>query len=289
MLPPLHELTSMTPPTMRARLSALAFTVGTLVLSSSCAVIPVRERVIAGNRVSRPMLTFVHLGVTPRDTVIERLGAPILEFPDIRTVAYPWQVVYAKMPWVIPFGGAGIQDLGRYDVLLVAFDANDRVLAYDLDHRHGGTIRSHALRWVERARLDVPRPPARFVATPIPKGTARLYIYRHGGWKDAKVPFQPAVSVDGKLVAELRKGGFASVLLDPGAHDVTVDPVPDQALKSSPSDTRPIETFTVHAAADTVYYLEMWIRHGFGALDPEFALRAPAVAEPVIRRMRPTW
>jgi hypothetical protein len=274
----------------RALLAASAVLgLGLALACAGCAVIPVREEVLAGNEIAPDMLGFVRFGVTTRDSIVAALGPPTIEFPDVRTIAYPWQARWAKMPWIIPFGGAGVQDLGRTHVLLFAFDPRDRVLAFDLERRQGGTIRTHALRWIERERLDVPRPPSRFVSAPIPAGEARLYVYRRGGWKDAKGLAQPAVSVDGRLVAELRKGAFVSVLLAPGAHDLTVDPVPDVATKTSPPATRPIETITIQAVPDTTYYVELWIRFGWGALDPALQPRAPRIAEPVIRKMKPTW
>jgi hypothetical protein len=258
-----------------------------MIAACGCAVIPVRERVLTGTQVTPGMLGFVHAGVTPRDTVVHRLGPPTIEFPDLRMIAYSWQVLTARVPWVIPFGTAGVQDLGRHDVLSIAFDPSDRVLAYDLGPRRGATLRTHALRWGER--LGMPKPPARFVAAPIPTGTARLYVYRRGGWHDAKGVSQPAVSVDGQLVAELRKGAFVSLPLTPGTHEVAVDPVPDATLKGSKPGSRPIRTLTIHATADSAYYLELWVRFGFGALDPALELHSAAVAEPVLRRMRPTW
>ena len=267
--------------------AAVAF--GIALACVGCAVVPVHESVIAGTAIARDTLRLVRIGVTTRDSIVAALGPAAIEFPDIRTIAYPWQARWAKMLWVIPFGAAGVEDLGRTHVLLFAFDSLDRVLAFDLNRRQGGTLRSHALRWIERDRLDIPRPSSRFVSAPVPSGEARLCLYRPGGWKDAKGLPQPAVSVDGRLVAELRKGGFASVLLSPGAHELSVDPVPDAALKTSPPDRRPIETITIHAAPDTTYYVELWIRWGFGALSPVLQLRTPGIAEPVIRTMKPTW
>jgi hypothetical protein len=258
-------------------------------LVAGCVVIPVHHQVIAGRAMSRPMLGFMRVGETPRDSVLAALGPPVFEFPDIRVIAYSWQVLHARAPWVVPFGTAGVQDLAHYEVLSIAFDDSDRVLAYDFGPRKGGTIRSHALRWIERAHLDVPRPVAGFTDPPVPSGEARLYVYRRGGLKDAPLPYEPEVSVDGKRVAELRKHGFVSVLLSPGPHVVLVDPVPDQTLKHMPEDQRPMRQFTIEAVADTVYYLELWVRHGFGALDPAFQLRTPAKAKPVLRKMRPTW
>ena len=97
------------------------------------------------------------------------------------------------------------------------------------------------------------------------------------------------MSVDGQLFAELRKGAFVSVPLAAGTHEVAVDPVPDATLRRNLSASRPIRTMTIDAAADSTYYLELWVRFGFGALDPALELRSAAAAEPVIRRMRPTW
>ena len=109
------------------------------------------------------MLTFLHPGVTPRDTVIHELGPPTIEFLDLRVIVYSWQVLTARMPWIAPFG-AGILDLGRQDVLSIAFDPSDRVLAHDLGRRRGTTLRTHALRWA--GRLGIPKPPARLGRRP---------------------------------------------------------------------------------------------------------------------------
>jgi len=266
-----------------------------LLALSGCAaiVIPVSDaEVTSGRKIGAENIAFFKQGVTTRAEVIQALGQPDIDFKDLRIIVYHWSVRSAYVPWVVGSGGGGTGDIMEISdkyTLLIALDEKDYVSRSEITKVWPGTpIRSHTLKWVEREKLDVPKPSDRFVALEPPKGQAVLYVFRPGDWGDAPLLHQPAVSIDGSLVAELRKGGYISTTLEPGSHEVSVDPVPLLTTLPRP-EQRPIRTLSFDATPDKVYYLKVKIKWGFGALDPELTMHTAAEAVPVIEKLRPTW
>lgn len=256
-------------------------------------VIPVSDgKVTSGRKLTGQDTVFLNQGFTTREEVVREIGQPDMDFKDLRIIAYDWNVLSAYVPWVIgTYGGgsAGIMEVSDKHILLIAFDKEDRVLSFAIDKLWPfDTIRGHALNWIEREGIDVPGPSTDFVMVEIPKDHAVLYIYRPGGWGDAPLLLtQPAVSVDERVIANLRKGGYTSTVLQPGLHTVSVNPAPDGSLLRP--EQRPVRTFSFDALPDTAYYLKIRIRSGWGALDPELTLHSAEDAMPVIKKLRPTW
>lgn len=266
-----------------------------LLALSGCAaiVIPVSDgEVTSGRKIGVENIAFFKQGVTTRAEVIQTLGQPNIDFKDLRVIVYHWSVRSAYVPWVVGSGGRGTGDIMEISdkyTLLIALDEKDYVLRSEISKVWPGTpIRSHTLKWVEHEKLNAPKPSDRFVALDPPKGQAVLYVFRPGDLGDAPLLHQPAVSIDGSLVAELRKGGYIATTLEPGSHYVSVDPGFHQATPFRPEQT-PVRTLSFDATADKVYYLKVTIRWGFGTLDPELTMNTATEAVPVIKKLRPTW
>lgn len=265
-----------------------------LVLMGCAAIIvPVPEgKVMSGRKITSENTAFIKQGITRRNDVLKELGRPDMDFKELRTVAYTWEVLGAYMPWVIggPYSAVGgVKEISKPYILMINFDKEDRVSKFVIKERWPlDTVRSHAMKWIERENLDVLKPPNEFIASELPKGQAVLYIFRPGGWRDAPLLHQPAVSIDGEVVAELHKGGYIARVLKPGFHTVSVNPDPNPASFLKPTE-RPIRMFSFDALPDTAYYLKVRIRYGFGALDPELMILSTENAIPVLKELKPTW
>jgi hypothetical protein len=214
-----------------------------------------------------------------------------MDFKDLRIIVYSWNVLGAYVPWVVGKprgGGAGIMEISDKYVLLIAFEKEDRVSRFEIKKLWPlDTIRDHALKWTEREGIDAPKSSTSFVGVEIPKDQAVLYIYRPGGWGDAQLLHQPVVSVDEKVVAELRKGEYIATVLQPGFHVVAVNPDPNPTSLVRP-EHRPVRTLSFDALPDTAYYLKIRVRWGWGALDPELTIYPAEDAVPVIKELRAT-
>ena len=192
-----------------------------------CVIIPVPEQeVLSGRKITNENIAFIKEGVTSRSEVIQELGSPDIDFKDLRTIAYTWEVVGAYMPWFFGYGysgAGGVEKIGKPYVLLIAFDKDELVSNFEIKQRWPlDTVKGHAVKWIEREGLDVPEPPNSFDKLVIPKGQAVIYIYRPGGWSDG--PVLPEVKIDGELVAELQKGGYIAQILRSGFHTISVNP-----------------------------------------------------------------
>lgn len=257
-----------------------------LLIPLGCAaiIIPASEgEVMSGRKITSENIEFIKQGITSRNEVIQKLGRPYMDFEDLQTIAYFWEVLGYYMPWIALgyYGGGGwVEKIGKTYALLIAFDKDDYVSKFEIKALWPlDTIRGHAIKWMERENFDVPQPTNEFVASEIPKGLSIIYIYRPGGWRDVSQLFkQPTVSIDGEVVAELHQGGYVAKVLKPGLHNVSV------FLKSK---ERPDRMFSFDTLQDTAYYLELCI--SFVALGPKLTIRSTEDAMPVLKELKPTW
>jgi len=261
-------------------------------LGCAAIIIPASEHeVLSGRKITSENIAFIEQGITLRSDVIRELGSPYMDFKELSTIAYSWEVLGAYMPWIVAgyYPLMGVQEIAKPYVLLIAFDKDNHVSKFEIKERWPlDTVKCHAIKWIERENLDVPKPPNEFVASELPKGQAVLYIYRPGGWRDAPLLHQPVASIDGEVVAELRKGGYIARVFQPGFHTVSVNPDPNPNSWLNP-EQRPVRRFSFDALPDTAYYLEVRVKYGWGALDPELTIRPAEDAMPVLKELKPTW
>ena len=147
--------------------------------------IPVPERTVAGSQVTPAMTAPIQPGVTTRSEVIQLLGEPALDLPAHRIIAYRWEALIGYVPWVMGYGYSGRGGVGETHasyLLLVAFDANDRVVKVEKTTQSPWDSPSeHALQWAKGEGLVGPTAPAVFTARGVPSGESLLYLYREGG------------------------------------------------------------------------------------------------------------
>jgi len=262
-------------------------------LGCAAIIIPAsKHEVLSGHKITSENIAFIEQGITLKSDVIQELGPPYMDFKELRTIAYSWEVLDAYMPYIIGAGygaAGGVLEIGKPYVLLIAFDKDDHVSKFEVKARWPlDTVKSHAIKWIEGENLDVPKPPNEFVASGLPKGQAVLYIYRPGGWRDAPLLHQPAVSIDGEVVAELHKGGYLARVLQPGLHTVSVNPEPHYTSFLKPEE-KPVRMISFDALPDKAYYLKVRVRYGWGALDPELTILPAEDAMPILKELKPTW
>jgi hypothetical protein len=141
-----------------------------LVALPACLYIPVPEgTVLAGSKVTSEMTALIRPGVTTRSEVIHLLGEPALDLSAHRIIAYNWEMLGGHMPWGIGGlglrGAGGVVDVSNLYVLLIAFDADDRVLKFEETTQPlWDSVSEHALRWGESEGLVSQTAPTPFVA-----------------------------------------------------------------------------------------------------------------------------
>jgi hypothetical protein len=210
-------------------------------------------------------------GVTTRSEVIQLLGEPALDLPAHRIIAYPWEALIGYMAWVIGYGYSGtggVDDVRQSYVLLIAFDANDRVVKFEKTTRLPWDSPSeHALKWAEGEGLVGPTAPVLFTARVVPSGEALLYLYRDGGFTDRPdlmLP-TPEVQVNGKLLGGLRRGEYRVLAVEPGSTVVVADVLRPQSATLRYS---PVTSLNVQTLPGKAHYVKLRVRYGWGDGSP---------------------
>src|SRR4029077_17927493 len=124
---------------------------------------------------------FIQPGITTKAEVIENLGTPSFDMPEIRLIGYPWREVDYDLFWFaasnVGFFGAVTPLISYSYVLFVTFDDQDRVLASKIEKTLGTRItpiQELARDWVKQQGIVVSRPPRKFVALEVPPDQAVL-------------------------------------------------------------------------------------------------------------------
>jgi hypothetical protein len=219
-------------------------------LWQGCLVIPVKETKAAEGQ-KPPPAGFDHwrVGETSREEVLKELGSPYLQFDDLRVVAYSWRMIVGYMPWFFAAGSqgaGGIEKLTRGYVLLVAFDERDRLAAREVLHHEGWTtIRKTSEAWLHKRGL-AHSPVADSPGThSIHPGQCVFYVIRSRVIFDNPYPVQ--VFWDGRRIAELAKGDFCRMEVEPGDHLLQAE-LPNMKLSDSlPCTVNSNDTCFVHA------------------------------------------
>jgi hypothetical protein len=246
-----------------------------LVVLPGCLAVPIPapERVVAGSQVTPGMTAPIQPGVTTRSEIIQLLGEPALDLPAHRIIAYRWEALVAHMAWFIGSGYSGwggVEGVHASYVLLIAFDANDRVVRFEkTTQRPWDSVSEHALKWAEREGLVGPTAPALFTARVVPAEEALLYLYREGGFADrpdVMLP-PPEVRVNGKLLGGLRRGEYRVLAVEPGSTMVAVDSLPRQDSKARRRYS-PVTYLSVQTLPGEAHYVKVRVRYGWGDMIP---------------------
>ena len=243
-----------------------------VVLPACVAVpIPVPERAVAGSEVTPEMTAPIQPGVTTRSEVIQVLGEPSLELPAPRIVAYQWEALIGYVPWVMGYGYSGrggVDAVHQSYVLLIAFDANDRVVKFEkTTHWPWDSVSEHALKWAEGEGLVGPTAPVLFTVRVVPSGEALLYIIREGGFTDRPDVLMPPpeVRVNGKLLGGLRKEEYRVLAVEPGSTVVVADVRRPQSATLRYS---PVTSLSVQTLPGKAHYVKLRVRYGWGDGSP---------------------
>lgn len=198
---------------------------GLLVALSGCIVIPIPEhgrKVTADWKARSSKLLTDH---ATREEVTRQLGSPAWDFPDLQVIGYRWSGVEWSAIWIA--GGAGGAGGGFYEptshrLLWLNFDGQDRLAHSKLitfPEIETRTKWERARCWRETLGPPPPVPPKRFESSSPPPGKALVHIFWHKGNVGS---FVEAVKIDGLCSANLRKGAFTTLVLEPGHHDIEV-------------------------------------------------------------------
>ena len=249
------------------------------VASTGCLVIPVKENEVTwGRKVKTEEIAGWHIGETKRAEVLQQLGAPFAEFPDLNVIAYEWVVVTAVMPWFLAGGYSatgGVEDIRQEHLLFVGFDAAERVAKFEIVHHYFGRLHNQAQRWTASMAAAGHRVAGSGKSTANSIDTALLYVYRPGGWPEGINMLLERILLDGKLAAELNGHSFACISVPPGSHTVTG--------WMHPSDATSSVAFT--APTNATSYLEAKVINA-GKTTLRLRLVAPESGREAIRKMK---
>jgi len=158
-----------------------------------------------------------------RQQVTNQLGSPAWDFPELGVIGYHWSGVEWSAFWVAGgFGGAdfGVVEPTSHRLLWLNFDEQERLAHWKLSVRQQPETRTkweYARRWRESVRPPPPPNPWRFEPSSPPPGKALVHVFWDKG--NAASGFH-TIRIDSLVSAEIRKGGFTTLVLEPGHHEI---------------------------------------------------------------------
>lgn len=112
---------------------------------SGCVVIPIPDhQVFEGAEITPESLTWLHVGETTRSQVIEKLGAPDVDFVDQHVIAYAWSGKSSDVSMMVLIIGPGFSGGGAYGggqpirmrrAFMIRFDLGDKVAVFSIIDR----------------------------------------------------------------------------------------------------------------------------------------------------------
>jgi outer membrane protein assembly factor BamE (lipoprotein component of BamABCDE complex) len=101
----------------------------TALTSLSGCIIPYHShKVYEGAEIEMKNLTWLHVGETTRDQVLEKLGPPYIDFVDRHVIAYAWSGQSGEAVFVTKYATGTPIRMRR--AFLVRFDSGNRVAAF---------------------------------------------------------------------------------------------------------------------------------------------------------------
>lgn len=283
---------------VRARLLACLLP---CLLTAACVAVPVpvTPEIVEGRPYADAQLEFIQPGATTRSDVSAALGEPTIWLPDQRVMVYglrrtasPGLLVF--LPWNV-----GYVEREEREAVFVATDARGAVARRGrapIDVRE--TWLTAALEWAKTQGLDVRAPGDRFTEeTPAPDESV-IHVYRPRDYQHYLPLVPPAegllfgaskfvdVRLDGRLVAQLQRGTYASIHALPGAHEIAVNPDTDDVGNASLHRTASIR---VDPARGGSAFVDVGVRAGFGVIEPVLVLRDRSEALDAIAELRQCW
>jgi outer membrane protein assembly factor BamE (lipoprotein component of BamABCDE complex) len=105
---------------------------------SGCIIPYHSHKVFEGTEIEMKNLTWLQTGVTTRDEVLEKLGAPYVDFVDRHVIAYVWSGQSGGAIFVAKYATEITIRMRR--AFLVRFDSENRVAAFSAVTRQTETI-----------------------------------------------------------------------------------------------------------------------------------------------------
>ena len=242
-------------------LTLLFLACGCLYLLPSCLPIPQGYRNLEreGKKVGETQLSFVVPGQTTKAEFIEKIGQPYLTLNDLGVMAYYWKMLAAYVPYVIPYAAAGIAEVDRYYLLLVAYNDQDIIERYEIIHKifQPKTVTELARQWAakeHRLRNTAQVSP--------PAGNSMVYVFHRFNPDDMQQSLHliDGVFVDGNLWTELQRGQYASIVVSPGSHSIGFERdirTSDKFLHPDRQAPEPSLTTTIDVSPNQAYFLEI--------------------------------
>lgn len=282
---------------------SLAFLATVFVTGCIALPVPVEPRVLEGRPFADSDLAFVQSGTTTRGDVIGSVGSPMLWLPDQRILVYGLRKVDAVGAlWFIGagYGGAGglVEGESR-EALFFALDSHDIVIdSGRAPVRRGETWLSAATEWSRSEGLEIEAARDRFVEETPTTDESLVYFYRPRDFQHILPLAPPAeklmlgvaeiadIRLDDELVGQIHWKSYALIRVRPGAHEFVVDPDTDYVV--NPEIYRS-ETIRLVVEPDTVTFVDVGIKAGYGLIMPVLVERPRNEAIAVIEELPESW
>ncbi len=277
------------------------------ILVAGCVAIPLparEESVVHGKAFAEDDVRAMLAGAEGPLAVKARLGEPVANFGPQSVLVYLWAVRKGVILWVGGGGlrgGAGAAPLLASHLLFVAFDVDGHVLKVGTaDFQPLDTLGAQVRQWLSdnglTARVAGPRSEHGVGEKPV------LYVY-HPRRSSCPFPtfdagiFKPAVEVDGAVMGDLGKGEYLTVELEPGAHTLTIDPVPGYRFAGQEKDPfvrdlrkrRTRAVLQVRGEPDESVFVETYLCTGTGKIDMHAVVRDPQHGLRAINELQAAW
>lgn len=190
---------------------------------TGCIVVPIPS---SGRKVTanwKAQASKLEAASATREQVTRQLGSPAWDFPDLQVVGYQWSGVEWSVFWLLAGGynaAGGIYEPTSHRLLWLSFDDQERLAHWKLSSLPQPETRTkweYARRWRESVSPPPPPTPKRFEPASPPPGKTLVHVFWDKGNAASGVE---AVKVDGLRGAEIRKGGFTTLMLEPGQHEI---------------------------------------------------------------------
>jgi hypothetical protein len=279
-------------------LVAIAFVPGCIAVP-----VPVEPRVVEGQPFADSDLAFVQPGTTTRDDVIESIGKPMLSLTDQRILVYGLRKVDAVGGlWFIGAGygaAGGLVEGESREALFFALDSHDIVIDWGrASVRRGETWLSAATGWSRSEGLEIEAARDQFIQETPTSEESLVYFYRPRDFQHILPLAPPAerlmlgvaeiadIRVDDELVGQIHWKSYALIRVRPGSHEFVVDPDTDYVVNPEIYQS---ETIRLAIEPDTVTFVDVGIKAGYGLIKPVLVQRPRNEAIAVIERLPESW
>ena len=207
-------------------------------------------------------------GETTKAEFIERIGQPYLVLDDLGVMAYYWKMLAAYVPWFAGgyYGGAaGIVEVDRQNVLLVAYDDRGIIERYEYIRKFqaDGLFKAKTVEELARQWAAGIHQYRNYSAASPPVDKSVVYVFHH--IDPLNMERSPnsidGVFLDGKLWAELKMWQYAAIPVSPGPHVIGFERdirTTDKFLHPDRQNPVPSLTETIDVRPNQPYFLEIF-------------------------------